>query len=363
MKTRRMPAFLLAAAAALSMSLSAAALTAGAADVHENVLPPAPSADASSYAVALDGEQMLFGPADWRLEGNPFAAAASKYASGETVHLQTLPADGVSRLAVNAALCGVVIEPSDTGSFELDTVGASGPISARLTLSGGTLTLTARGSTGLRYLCTHEDARVNTVLLRVPAQRYFSLTLSARDALVHAYGEAVGSVGGSADGGMLYVTAEKLSARCTMTCTNGDIVIEADEITGKQDVQTDNGDIAVIAGKVGGELYFRSENGDIAVRAETLGRATITTQNGDLLLDVKELTRDAYLKDLNGDVRVNFRKEPQDLDFVFSGGNFDEIRLPRGWDGGVTLGSGEPKFTLRTENGEVRVTFGKLETP
>lgn len=162
---------------------------------------------------------------------------------------------------------------------------------------------------------------------------------------------------------MLYVTAEKLSARCTMTCTNGDIVIEADEITGKQDVQTDNGDIAVIAGKVGGELYFRSENGDIAVRAETLGRATITTQNGDLLLDVKELTRDAYLKDLNGDVRVNFRKEPQDLDFVFSGGNFDEIRLPRGWDGGVTLGSGEPKFTLRTENGEVRVTFGKLETP
>ena len=124
-----------------------------------------------------------------------------------------------------------------------------------------------------------------------------------------------------------------------------------------------NGDIAVIAGKVGGELYFRSENGDIAVRAETLGRATITTQNGDLLLDVKELTKDAYLKDLNGDVRVNFRKEPQDLDFVFSGGNFDEIRLPRGWDGGVTLGSGEPKFTLRTENGEVRVTFGKLETP
>lgn len=94
MKTRRMPAFLLAAAAALSMSLSAAALTAGAADVHENVLPPAPSADASSYAVALDGEQMLFGPADWRLEGNPFAAAASKYASDETVHLQTLPADG-----------------------------------------------------------------------------------------------------------------------------------------------------------------------------------------------------------------------------------------------------------------------------
>lgn len=75
MKTRRMPAFLLAAAAALSMSLSAAALAAGAADVHENVLPPAPSADASSYAVALDGEQMLFGPADWRLEGNPFAAA------------------------------------------------------------------------------------------------------------------------------------------------------------------------------------------------------------------------------------------------------------------------------------------------
>ena len=43
MKTRRMPAFLLAAAAALSMSLSAAALAAGAADVHENVLPPAPS--------------------------------------------------------------------------------------------------------------------------------------------------------------------------------------------------------------------------------------------------------------------------------------------------------------------------------
>lgn len=104
----------------------------------------------------------------------------------------------MSRLAVNAALCGVVIEPSDTGSFELDTVGASGPISAKLTLSGGTLTLTARGSTGLRYLCTREDARVNTVLLRVPAQRYFSLTLSARDALVHAYGEAVGSVGGSA---------------------------------------------------------------------------------------------------------------------------------------------------------------------
>ncbi|WP_308754663.1 DUF4097 family beta strand repeat-containing protein [uncultured Anaerotruncus sp.] len=363
MKMRRLLTVLLAAAAALGMSLPAAALITGAAPAQENPLPPAPSMDASSYAVALDGEQMLFGPADWRLEGDPFAAAAAKYASGGTVHLQTIPADGVNRLAVSAALCGVVIEPSDTGSFELDTVGASGPISARLTLSGGTLTLTARGSTGLRYLCTREDARVNTVLLRVPAQRYFSLTLSAHDALVHAFGDAVGSVGGSADGGLLYVTAEKLSARCTMTCTNGDVVLEADEITGKQDVQTDNGDISVRAGKVGGELYFRSENGDISVSADTLGRATVTTRNGDLLLDVKELSRDAYLKDLNGDVRVNFRKEPQDLDFVFSGGNFDEMKLPRGWEGGVTLGSGEPKFTLRAENGAVRVTFGKLETP
>ncbi|MFR9189183.1 MAG: DUF4097 family beta strand repeat-containing protein [Anaerotruncus massiliensis (ex Togo et al. 2019)] len=167
---------------------------------------------------------------------------------------------------------------------------------------------------------------------------------------MHAYGEAVGSVGGSAGGCPRH--RRKLSARCTM---NGDVVIEADEIT-KARRQTDNGDIAH-AGN-GGELYFRSENGDIAVRAETLGRATITTQNGDLLLDVKELTKDAYLKDLNGDVRVNFRKEPQDLDFVFSGGNFDEIRLPRGWDGGVTLGSGEPKFTLRTKTAR-SVTFGK----
>lgn len=49
---------------------------------------------------------MLFGQVDRKLEGDPFAAAASKYAVGETVHLQTLPVDGVNRLAVGAALCG-----------------------------------------------------------------------------------------------------------------------------------------------------------------------------------------------------------------------------------------------------------------
>lgn len=54
----------------------------------------------------LGGERMLFGPVDRKLEGDPFAAAASKYAVGETVHLQTLPVDGVNRLAVGAALCG-----------------------------------------------------------------------------------------------------------------------------------------------------------------------------------------------------------------------------------------------------------------
>lgn len=187
------------------------------------------------------------------------------------------------------------------------------------------------------------------------------MPFSARDALVHAHGNAVGGISGSADGGMLCVTADRLSARCTMICVNGDFVLEADEITGKQEIQTENGDIAVRGGTVGGELYFRTENGDISVSADTLGRATITTQNGDLLLDVKTLTKDAYLKDHNGDVRINFRKEPQDLDFVFSGSNFDGMKLPRGWEGGVTLGDGEPKLTLRTEKGAVRVTFGKPE--
>lgn len=148
------------------------------------------------------------------------------------------------------------------------------------------------------------------------------MPFSARDALVHAHGNAVGGISGSADGGMLCVTADRLSARCTMICVNGDFVLEADEITGKQEIQT---------------------------------------ENGDLLLDVKTLTKDAYLKDHNGDVRINFRKEPQDLDFVFSGSNFDGMKLPRGWEGGVTLGDGEPKLTLRTEKGAVRVTFGKPE--
>lgn len=169
----------------------------------------------------------------------------------------------------------------------------------------------------------HQRGRgINTVLLRVPVQRYFSMPFSARDALVHAHGNAVGGISGSADGGMLCVTADRLSARCTMICVNGDFVLEADEITGKQEIQT---------------------------------------ENGDLLLDVKTLTKDAYLKDHNGDVRINFRKEPQDLDFVFSGSNFDGMKLPRGWEGGVTLGDGEPKLTLRTEKGAVRVTFGKPE--
>lgn len=265
-----------------------------------------------------------------------FSELAKKYPANEILHLRTISAEGISKLSIDAQCIGVVVEPSETGKIELDLVGVKNPDSIKVetAIKDGQLTLTASANSSIGYICADAENRVNTVLLRVPAQKY-SLIECKADTAVVTISDLGATINAVCSRGILAVIDDKIQSDCTLSTINGSVLVKGTQISGV--------------------LKVEAKNGSVSVKADTLGNAELTTKNGSINVDVGTISGDVTAKTKNGRVHVDLRNNPKNLALdAVCNANGRRI-LPAGWNNNERIGSGKPILKMSCENGIVEL--------
>lgn len=307
--------------------------------------------------------------------------------------IKTLPAAGITTLCVNTNLCAVVLEPAQSGAFELAYQGVDKPgeISVTTEIKDGVLTVTAEGTGNMaRYLSTAPDVRVNCVRVGVPAGVLTSLQLDCGAGMITSNGLPLPAVTGVAAQGAILLCADAVPLPVTMGSGNGSITVEAERVSAPVTLSAENGSVEVDAGTTTGKLTLAAANGHVDVKADTLGDADLTAKNGSVSATVGTVAGNASFTALNGSVETTFdaiagsavcsvangtleaalTRRPTDLTFHITGGWSAQMRdddwghgdshptgLPVGWYDGLALGNGKPSLTLGAAvNGDLSFT-------
>lgn len=295
--------------------------------------------------------------------------------------IRDIPAQGINALRVNARLCGVAVEPSESGNFELSYVGVEKPedIKVETQVENGLLTLTCERQDGaFIYVNPGAEFRVNTVRLSVPAGvlERFQVDCGTASVLI---ADPDAPVTGYTPNGMIRVTGDKLAHPVTMESRNGSVAVQGGEIGADVMMESKNGSVTVRGGEVRADVTLHAangsvvlkandasglcdlsaENGSVKVEAGTLGRARLRAENGSVKAEVGTVGEDVYAGVSNGSLRFTLTRQPADLTFRLDGqSSWSRFTLPKGWEDGHTVGSGKPLLTLACENGTLNFQIG-----
>ena len=275
--------------------------------------------------------------------------------------IRDIPAQGINALRVNARLCGVAVEPSESGNFELSYVGVEKPedIKVETQVENGLLTLTCERQDGaFIYVNPGAEFRVNTVRLGVPAGvlERFQVDCGTASVLI---ADPDAPVTGYTPNGMIRVTGDKLAHPVTMESKNGSVTVRGGEVRADVTLHAANGSVVLKANDASGLCDLSAENGSVKVEAGTLGRARLRAENGSVKAEVGTVGEDVYAGVSNGSLRFTLTRQPADLTFKLDGqSSWSRFTLPKGWEDGHTVGSGKPLLTLACENGTLNFQIG-----
>ena len=317
-------------------------------------------------------------PGDWKQELEQWRANCTP---NTVTPIRDIPAEGINALRVNAQLCGVAVEPSESGSFELSYVGVEKPedIKVETQVENGLLTLTCERQDGaFIYVNPGAEFRVNTVRLGVPAGvlERFQVDCGTASVLI---ADPDAPVTGYTPNGMIRVTGDKLAHPVTMESRNGSVAVQGGEIGADVMMESKNGSVTVRGGEVRADVTLHAangsvvlkandasglcdlsaENGSVKVEAGTLGRARLRAENGSVKAEVGTVGEDVYAGVSSGSLRFTLTRQPADLTFRLDGqSSWSRFTLPKGWEDGRIVGSGKPLLTLACENGTLNFQIG-----
>lgn len=298
------------------------------------------------------------GPGDWKQELEQWRANCTP---NTVTPIRDIPAQGINALRVNARLCGVAVEPSKSGNFELSYVGVEKPedIKVETQVEDGLLTLTCERQDGaFIYVNPGAEFRVNTVRLGVPAGvlERFQVDCGTASVLI---ADPDAPVTGYTPNGMIRVTGDKLAHPVTMESKNGSVTVRGGEVRADVTLHAANGSVVLKANDASGLCDLSAENGSVKVEAGTLGRARLRAENGSVKAEVGTVGEDVYAGVSNGSLRFTLTRQPADLTFRLDGqSSWSRFTLPKGWEDGHTVGSGKPLLTLACENGTLNFQIG-----
>lgn len=300
-----------------------------------------------SGSIQISAEKLQMAFVDSNMYGSfnddgQFSELAKKYPANKVSHLRTIPAEGISKILIDARCIGVVVEPSETGKIELDLVGVKNPnsVKAEAAVKDGQLTLTASADSGIGYVCADAEKRVNTVLLRVPAQKYSLIECEADTAIV-TISDIGAAINAECSRGILAVIDDKIQSDCTLSTVNGSVLVRGSVISGAVELD--------------------AINGLLSVKADTLGKAELTTVNGSINMDVGTISGDVAAKTKNGTVHVDLRSKPKNLALEAVCASNGNATLPAGWKANERIGNGAPNLEMSCSNGSLKLHLGKCE--
>ncbi|BDF71692.1 hypothetical protein CE91St41_10810 [Oscillospiraceae bacterium] len=298
------------------------------------------------------------GPGDWKQELEQWRANCTP---NTVTPIRDIPAQGIDALRINAQLCGVAVEPSKSGNFELSYVGVEKPedIKVETQVEDGLLTLTCERQDGaFIYVNPGAEFRVNTVRLGVPAGvlERFQVDCGTASVLI---ADPDAPVTGYTPNGMIRVTGDKLAHPVTMESKNGSVTVRGGEVRADVTLHAANGSVVLKANDASGLCDLSAENGSVKVEAGTLGRARLRAENGSVKAEVGTVGEDVYAGVSNGSLKFTLTRQPADLTFRLDGqSSWSRFTLPKGWEDGHTMGSGKPLLTLACENGTLNFQIG-----
>lgn len=311
--------------------------------------------------------------------------------------ISTIPVTGITALQVNANLCGLVLEPSESSSFELAFQGVEDSKSIQVIAEtrDGLLTVTAEGTErdGL-YINASPDYRVNCIRLLVPEGILRALAVDCGTGIIATDGLTLPPVtGGTLRGlvsltagtisspvtmgsssGCVSVTADTVSAPITLNTKNGSGEIKAETVTADVALTAKNGSVEADVGTSTGKLSLTAANGSVEAKVDSVKDAVFQAKNGSVEVALGTITGDTSCTVTNGNLEVELTRKPTDLTFHLNGGwkanqwnSWKEewyekeekpTGLPSGWYDGLVLGSGKPTLTLSaSSNGDLSLTL------
>lgn len=291
--------------------------------------------------------------------------------------IKTIPLGKISQLEIQSDLCGIAIEPSSSGQFELDYIGVSNKdiFHVETSVNNTKLTVSVKGGSGTKfyYVNTSADSRTNTIRIKVPKLSTINIKDNDGNILIS---NVDANVSGSTKSGLIKVANPNLTTDNKLTCENGDIIISGTKVSGKLDLGTENGDVNVFSDLVSGSTNMYCTNGDIKMNArENSGNVAMSCTNGDVVYDVKTINGTTKLSCTNGDINasvdtinnkltletgngdvyLNLKKKPINLTYNGPGSSKWKIVLPKGWKRGFKIGNGIPILNLVCGNGDVTI--------
>lgn len=325
-----------------------------------------PAAAQSGFATMTRGSELKMLMAREEDEGFHLWESRDVWAEAERSHtpntatpLSTLSPAGVTRLSLSVVTAGLVLEPSETGSFELELVGVAKAedIKTSLTVKDGVLFLAVEGGPGVRYICAEPGGQVNVARLKVPP-RDFTLVECAADTAVVLLPELGAPVKGTCAKGILAVDGDTVASACALETENGLVMVRGKEIAGAMTLKAENGMVTLTGGTVTGPLAMSAENGMVNVSAERLAGLTAETKNGMIKIEAGRLTGDVSAVTGNGMVKVNLLEQPANLALAMTSASNGTVKLPDGWRADSRFGSGKPQLELACKNGRVSLAIG-----
>lgn len=321
----------------------------------------------AGMSVASDGEEMFF--SDKATITDKFKNAARQRSTPNVEQVLTIPqfrASDIKTLEIESSFCGIVIEPSDSDRYELILTGVRPEDKAEFQVglfagAAGTLKLVANGTKTLQYISIAQGNRVNTIVLRVPADTTLDTVTFHSDFCVGQTYDFAAKVIADNDGGDLTIKDEAIRGDYELQTSNGDIRIIGDQIVGPVNLETKNGSVSVTGRLVSGPIELTSGNGNVKVSAEVLGETQLYSGNGNVTVDIGRLIGDADIKSGNGNVKLTFQRKPEDFSFFYQKGN-GRTKLPQGWSNGYRCGNGNHRLSLRAGNGNLTITVPETYT-
>lgn len=281
---------------------------------------------------------------------NLWATLRSASTPNTVTAIKTIPNQNIATLRVNADLCGVAVEPSESGSFEFSYIGVkeAGDIAVETAIKDGVLTVTCTGAMPTEgYVNTDPDFRVNTVLVGVPTGvlQEIRLDCGVGSLLVNGVDVPVRGIGNS---GLIRVTGNTISASVELQCDRGALVVQGTMVSAPVILNARNGSVALTVATVTGKADLSTKNGSMDIKVDQLDNARLESRNGSITAEIDAVGENVFAGVENGMLKFHLTKEPQNLVFHLSGGWDGRwgAELPKGWHDGYTVGTGKPVLEL-----------------
>lgn len=312
----------------------------------------------SSGEVAIsDPGEGFFPSGDKR--GDAWKALRAASTPNTETAIKTVPAKGVTVLQVNAQFCGVAVEPSESGAFELTYVGVENTkdITVETAVKDGVLTVTCTGTLSERYMNTSSDFRVNTVRVGVPEGILTEISLDCGVGNILVNGLNV-PVRGVETSGLTRVAGDRVASDVNLITINGAAAVQGGTVSADVTLSTTNGSALLKADTVTGKTDLSAINGSVQVEVDRLENAVLQAVNGSVNAEVGTVGNNVFAGVENGSLHFNLTRQPQDLTFRMTNGWGGRLDLPDGWKDGYTVGNGKPVLKLSTGNGTLDFTVG-----